>query len=337
MKEAMFYERDKNNLVRCRLCRHNCIINDGKLGICGVRENMNGKLYSLNYGIICAEHLDPIEKKPLFHFMPGSRTYSIAMAGCNFACTHCQNHAISQVDQNRAIIGKEMTPQEIVQRAIDSNCRSISYTYTEPTVFYEFAYDTARLAREAGLKNIFVTNGYISKEALSKIAPYLDAANIDLKGFSESFYQKIVYAKLSEVLDSIIEYRRHGIWIEITTLVIPELNDSESELHGTAKFIAENLGIDTPWHVTQFFPTYKMTDRNRTPVSTLGNARAIGLAAGLNYVYQGNVPGEDGENSFCPSCKAALIKRYGFTIETNRIIDGKCSECGFAIAGFFTV
>lgn len=329
----MFYEPGKNKLIRCGLCRHNCIINDGKRGICAVRENLNGKLYSLNYGIICAEHLDPIEKKPLFHFMPGSKTYSIAMAGCNFACTHCQNYAISQVDRNRAITGKELTPQEIVQRAIASNSSSISYTYTEPTVFYEFAYDTARLAKEAGLKNIFVTNGYISREALTEIAPYLDAANIDLKGFTESFYHETARASLSEVLDSIIEYRRQGIWIEITTLIIPGLNDSESDLERTAKFIVENLGMDTPWHVSRFYPVYKMTDRDRTPATTLRHAHTIGISTGLHYVYQGNVPGEGSENTFCPSCQTLLIKRSGFTIESNRIIDGKCPECGFVIAG----
>jgi pyruvate formate lyase activating enzyme len=333
MKEAMFYERESGGQVRCGLCRFRCLIRDGARGICAVRENRGGTLYSLVYGKLCAEHVDPIEKKPLFHVMPGSRSYSIATAGCNFHCRHCQNYTISQVDRNAPIPGAEQTPQEIVQRAMDSSCRSISYTYTEPTIFYEFAYDTARLAREAGLKNIFVTNGYISREALATIAPFLDAANIDLKGFSEGFYRDVVHARLSEVLDSIIEYRKQGIWLELTTLIIPGLNDSEAELQGIASFIVANLGIDTPWHVSQFYPTYKLLDIPRTPVATLRKAREIGLAAGLRYVYEGNVPGEGGENTCCPSCSSVLIRRYGYVIETDRISNGACPDCGAAIAG----
>lgn len=333
MKEAMFYTRESDNHVRCGLCRFRCLIGDGKRGICGVRENHDGMLYSMVYGKLCAEHVDPIEKKPLFHVMPGSKSYSIATVGCNFHCQHCQNYDISQVDKNMAIRGVERTPQQIVQQAIDSECSSISYTYTEPTIFFEFAYDTARLAREAGLKNIFVTNGYISSEALATIAPFLDAANIDLKGFSEDFYKRIVHASLSEVLDSIIEYRKQGIWIELTTLIIPGLNDSDSDLQGIASFIVTNLGIDTPWHVSQFYPTYKLIDRPRTPVATLRRAREIGIAAGLRYVYEGNVPGEGGENTFCPSCSTTLIKRYGYIIESNRISKGVCPDCGTVIAG----
>jgi pyruvate formate lyase activating enzyme len=333
VKEAMFYEQKSNGQVRCNLCRFRCLIGTGTRGICAVRENRGGILYSLVYGKLCAEHVDPIEKKPLFHVMPGSRSYSIATAGCNFHCRHCQNYTISQVDRNAPIRGTEQTPQEIVQRASENDCRSISYTYTEPTIFYEFAYDTARLARKAGLKNIFVTNGYISREALATIAPFLDAANIDLKGFSEGFYRDVVNARLSEVLDSIIEYRKLGIWLELTTLVIPGLNDTDTELQGIASFIVSNLGIDTPWHVSQFYPTYKLTDRPRTPVDTLRRARDIGRAAGLRYVYEGNVPGEGGENTCCPSCSSVLIKRYGYAIETDRISNGTCPDCGTVIAG----
>lgn len=333
MKEAMFYEREGGSQVRCGLCRFNCLIGDGARGICAVRENRGGTLYSLVYGKLCAEHVDPIEKKPLFHVMPGSKTYSIATRGCNFRCRHCQNYSISQVNQHEPVLGSEQTPQEIVLRARAADCRSISYTYTEPTIFYEFAYDTARLAHEAGLKNIFVTNGYISSGALSVIAPYLDAANIDLKGFSESFYRDVVHARLSEVLDSIVEYRKKGIWLELTTLIIPGLNDSDSELGKLAEFIVTNLGIDTPWHVSQFYPTYKLLETPRTPVSTLRRARDIGLAAGLRYVYEGNVPGEGGENTSCPSCSSLLIKRYGYTIESDRISNGVCPDCGTAIAG----
>ncbi|MDD2732423.1 MAG: AmmeMemoRadiSam system radical SAM enzyme [Desulfuromonadaceae bacterium] len=333
MKEAMFYEREGEGKVRCGLCRFRCLIRDGARGICAVRENRGGKLYSMVYGRICAEHVDPIEKKPLFHVLPGSRSYSIATVGCNFHCHHCQNYSISQVARNAPVSSPELTPHEIVQRAINSECSSISYTYTEPTIFFEFAYDTARLAREAGLKNIFVTNGYICREALSAIAPFLDAANIDLKGFSEGFYHNMVHAHLSEVLDSIIEYRKQGVWIELTTLIIPGLNDSDAELRGIAEFIVTNLGIHTPWHVTAFYPTYKLTDRPGTPADTLRKAREIGIAAGLRYVYEGNRPGEGGENTYCPSCSTLLIKRYGFDIRSNRILRGACPECGAAIAG----
>jgi pyruvate formate lyase activating enzyme len=333
MQEAMFFTREDDTHVRCGLCRFHCLIKDGARGICGVRENRGGILYSLVYGKICAEHVDPIEKKPLYHVMPGSATYSIATPGCNFRCKHCQNYSISQVPHDEPIRGLARTPGEIVEQARTTQCRSISYTYTEPTVFFEFAYDTARLARKAGLKNIFVTNGYITREALTKISPFLDAANIDLKGFSEEFYRDIVHARLSEVLDCIIEYRKQGIWIELTTLIIPGLNDAEDELKGIASFIMTHLGADTPWHVSQFFPTFDLTDRPRTPVATLQKAREIGLAAGLHYVYEGNVPGAGGENTRCPSCSALLIERYGFTIITNRISKGACPDCGTKIAG----
>jgi len=333
MKEAMFYERESEGGVRCGLCRFRCLIGDAARGICAVRENRGGKLYSQVYGRVCAESVDPIEKKPLFHVMPGSRSYSIATEGCNFRCHHCQNYSISQVVRDAPVRGRDVSPQEIAQRALDNDCSSISYTYTEPTIFFEFAYDTARLASEAGLKNIFVTNGYISREPLATIAPFLDAANIDLKGFSERFYRDIVHARLSELLDSIIEYRKQGIWVELTTLIIPGLNDSDAELLGIAEFIATNLGVDTPWHVSAFHPTHKLTDRPGTPVETLRKARQIGIAAGLRYVYEGNRPGEGGENTHCPGCSIPLIKRYGFRISSNKILNGSCPECGAAIAG----
>lgn len=333
MREAMFYERQPDGRVRCGLCRFHCLISEGKRGGCAVRENRGGTLYSLVYGKLCSEHVDPIEKKPIYHLSPGSTSYSIATVGCNFRCRHCQNYTISQAPHHEPVRGFERTPQEIVTSALDSRCRSISYTYTEPTIFFEFAYDTARLAKQAGLYNVFVTNGYISAEPLAAIAPFLDAANIDLKGFREEFYRDIVHARLSEVLDSLVEYRKQGIWIELTTLVIPGLNDSDQELQGIASFIVTNLGADTPWHVTQFYPTYHLTDRRRTPVETLRRARDIGRAAGLHYVYEGNVPGEGGENTFCPSCSALLVERFGFDIRENRIRNGGCPDCGAAIVG----
>lgn len=333
MKEALFYERRQNSQVRCGLCRFRCLINEGARGICGVRENRGGTLYSLVYGKLCAEHVDPIEKKPLFHLLPGSRSYSIATLGCNFRCHHCQNFTISQVEQEVPIRGLLRTPEEVVKQALAHGCQSISYTYTEPTIFFEFACDTARLAHAAGLKNIFVTNGYITPEALAMIAPWLDAANIDLKGFTEDFYRQIVHARLAEVLDSIIAYRKAEIWIELTTLIIPGLNDNEQELQQLAAFIVDNLGADTPWHVSRFSPTYKLTDRPRTPIETLRKAREIGRAAGLHYVYEGNIPGAGGENTYCPSCATLLIERYGFTIGANRIRNGCCPDCATVIAG----
>lgn len=334
MKEAMFYEKVGEGKVKCGLCRFRCLIPDGNRGICGVRENQAGTLYTLVYGKAIAEHVDPIEKKPLFHFLPGSRSYSIATVGCNFRCLHCQNYSISQPEGKRLVIdGMDLPPEKIVELALDSGCQSISYTYTEPTIFYEYAYDTAVLAHRAGLKNVFVTNGYITPEALAHIRPYLDAANIDLKGFSDKFYREVVRATLHEVLESIVEYKRLGIWIELTTLIIPGHNDSEEELKGIAEFIATKVGIDTPWHVTQFYPTYKLTGRPRTPVATLRHARQIGLDAGLRYVYEGNVAGEGGENTYCHGCGELLIERYGFFIQNNSIKGGACPKCHAVVGG----
>ena len=328
MKEAMFYEKLTDAKVHCGLCRFRCTIAAGKRGICGVRENRGGILYSLVYGKAVAENIDPIEKKPLFHFHPGSRTFSVATVGCNFRCRHCQNYSISQSAWGGGVIGgRDLSPEEIVAKAVAAGCSSISYTYTEPTIFYEYAFDTARLARQAGLKNVFVTNGYITPEALTQISPFLDAANIDLKGFTEKFYQETVSARLADVLDTIIDYKRHGIWVEITTLIIPNHNDSESELRGLAGFIAERVGVDTPWHVSQFYPTYLLTDQPRTPVATLRRARQIGLEAGLRYVYEGNVPGEGGENTYCPGCGELLVGRHGFFIRENRIRAERCPAC----------
>ncbi|MGD0844347.1 MAG: AmmeMemoRadiSam system radical SAM enzyme [Geobacteraceae bacterium] len=334
MREAMFYEKTGGNRVRCGLCRFRCLIDEGRRGICSVRENRGGVLHTLVYGKAIAEHVDPIEKKPLFHVMPGSRSFSIATVGCNFRCLHCQNYSISQPLQDTLqITGTDLPPQEIVAKALASGCRSIAYTYTEPTIFFEYAYDTAVLAKKAGLKNIFVTNGYITPEALACIRPCLDAANIDLKGFSDRFYREVVHAMLKEVLNSIVEYKRQGIWIELTTLIIPGWNDSAEELQGIARFIADKVGKETPWHVSAFYPTFKMTDRPRTPAATLARARQIGLDEGLAYVYEGNVPGEGGENTYCPACGELLIRRRGFYLEQNRIAMGKCPDCATVIDG----
>jgi len=329
----MFQEAREGNKVQCSLCCHRCLISPGKRGICAVRENRDGTLYSLVYDKVIAQNIDPIEKKPLFHFQPGSISYSIATPGCNFRCRHCQNADISQLphDHGGVVLGEEVAPSAIVAAALKTRCTSISYTYTEPTIYFELAYETARLAVEAGLKNVFVTNGYITPEALGVIRPYLHAANIDLKGFTDDFYKNICGARLQPVLDAIRLYKEFSIWIEITTLVIPGHNDSDDELREIARFI-RSVGEDIPWHVTRFHPTYKLTDQPRTPLATLKRAQQIGLEAGLRYVYEGNIPGE-GEDTVCWSCKKRLVKRIGFSVEENKVKEGKCSYCSAVIDG----
>jgi pyruvate formate lyase activating enzyme len=290
-------------------------------------------LVSLVYDRVIAQNIDPIEKKPLFHFLPGSLSYSIATPGCNFRCKHCQNADISQLprDHGGMIVGEPVSPDRIVTAARQARCASISYTYTEPTIFIELAYETAKLAAAEGIKNVFVTNGYTTAEALREIRPYLHAANIDLKGFTDTFYRNICGARLQPVLDSIRLYHELGIWIEITTLVIPGHNDSESELRQIADFI-RSVDRDIPWHVSRFHPTYKLTDQPRTPVQTLKRAREIGLDAGLRFVYEGNVPGE-GEETVCGHCCRTIVQRYGFTVEKMHVKDGTCGFCGAPIAG----
>ncbi|MFQ5819131.1 MAG: AmmeMemoRadiSam system radical SAM enzyme [Candidatus Heimdallarchaeota archaeon] len=333
MKEAMFYEPLDEQRVHCYLCHHHCSIRNCNRGRCLVRENQAGVLYSLVYGKIIAHHIDPIEKKPLFHFYPASLAYSIATIGCNFSCSFCQNFHISQAPQEKqAILGEEISPKEIVQEAKQYNCTSIAYTYTEPTIFYEFAYDVAKLAHKEGIKNVFITNGYMTEEALRTISPYLDAANIDLKGFTEEFYRKMCGARLQPVLDTIRLHKELGIWIEVTTLIIPALNDSDDQLRGIAEFLRD-LGEEIPWHITQFYPTYKLTDKPRTPVATLRRARKIGLEVGLRYVYEGNIPRTKGEHTYCYHCQALLIERDGFRIGKNVLNDSRCPNCNSEIDG----
>jgi pyruvate formate lyase activating enzyme len=332
LKEAMLYEKLDEKKVRCYLCAHRCIIKDGKRGICSVRENKDGTLYSLVYGRVISMNVDPIEKKPLFHFLPASTSFSIATVGCNFRCLHCQNSEISQYPREHSDIpGQHVTPEAIVGAAERNSCGSISYTYTEPTIFFEFAYDCARLAHERGIKNVFVSNGYTSPEATRIIAPYLDGNNIDLKG-NEDFYKNICGARLEPVKETIRLMKELGVWVEVTTLIIPDHNDSEKDLTDIAEFI-KSVDPYMPWHVTQFYPTYKLTDKPRTPIKIVRRAREIGFEIGLKYVYEGNVPGEGGENTYCPDCKELLIKRFGFSIIENRIKDGRCSKCGTPVKG----
>jgi len=334
MKEASFYDELDDKKVLCGLCRHHCKISDGQRGICGVRVNKDGTLYTLVYAMPCSTHVDPIEKKPLFHFFPGSKAFSIATVGCNFRCRHCQNHEISQMPADaKCISGERMEPSEVVDMAVRAGCKSISYTYTEPTIFYEYAFDIAKLAKERGIFNNFVTNGYIEEEPLRAIRPYLDGANIDLKGYSEEFYRRVCAADLSKVIETIKLYKALGIWIELTTLVIPGYNDKEEELRGIARFIKDDLGPEVPWHVSAFYPTYKLLDAPRTPSATLVEARRIGLEEGLRYVYVGNIPGLEGEHTYCYGCGKPVVKRYGFTVSDHQIRAGLCAFCGTPIDG----
>jgi len=332
-KESMLYEKLPEGKVRCNLCAHRCVIADGKKGICQVRENRGGTLYTLVYGHTIIQHADPVEKKPLFHFHPGSTAYSIATPGCNFRCRWCQNWDISQMVHDRHfIMGEEASLEQVVAAAQKADCRSIAYTYTEPTIFFEYAYDTARLAHEAGLANLYITNGYMTEEMLETFQPYLDAANVDLKAFRDKTYRKYVGARLQPVLDTMKLMKRLGIWLEVTTLVIPGINDDEGELKDVVDFVANELGVDTPWHISRFFPAYKMTDVSPTPVETLNRAREIGLEAGLRYVYVGNVPGE--ANTVCHKCGQILIRRLGYRILENRVQpNGRCPNCGMPVAG----
>ena len=334
MKEAMLHEKLSDNRVRCDLCAHRCVIADGKMGICQVRDNRGGTLYTLVYGWTIAQHVDPVEKKPLFHFYPGTTTYSIATPGCNFRCRWCMNWEISQMPRERHLImiEKEASPEQIVAAAKRASCRSIAYTYTEPTIFLEYAYDTARLAHKAGLANIYVTNGYMTEEMLETFQPYLDAANVDLKAFRDETYRKYVGARLQPVLDSLKRMKARGIWLEVTTLVIPGINDDPIELWDAAQFVAHELGADTPWHISRFFPAYEMTDVPATPLEALNRAKEIGLEAGLRYIYVGNVPGE--ENTSCHSCGRLLIRRSGYWILENHVQpDGRCPDCATPVAG----
>lgn len=335
MKEAMFYRQLEGERVLCELCPHFCKLKENQIGICGVRKNISGKLYSLVYGKAITVHVDPIEKKPLFHVAPGSRSFSIATVGCNFHCKFCQNHDISQVENADAVnlFNREIGAEQLVTMAKQNSCRSIAYTYTEPTIYFEYAYDAAKIAHEKGLLNVFVTNGYINPEPLQFIKEYLDAANVDLKSFNEKFYRKLVGAKLAPVLDTLKLMKKLNIFVEVTTLVIPGENDSEPELTEIASFIKNELGPGTPWHISRFYPNYQLIDHPSTPVATLNRAREIGLEQGLRYVYLGNVPGSDAENTYCYNCGKLLIERYGYQIIQDNIEAGNCKFCGVTIDG----
>jgi pyruvate formate lyase activating enzyme len=333
MKEAMLYEKLPEQRVKCSLCNHRCLIGEGRKGICGVRENRGGILHTLVYRRLISRNVDPVEKKPMFHFAPGSRSFSIATVGCNFRCDFCQNHEISQMPREEdQITGQDVAPEEIVAMARKTGCKTIAYTYTEPTIYFEYAYDIAQRASKEGLKNIFVTNGYMTEEALRTFHPHLHGANVDLKAFRDEFYRERCGGGLEGVLHSLRVMKDLGVWVEITTLIIPGLNDSEEELRDLAGFIV-SLGKEVPWHISRFHPMYKMLDRSPTSVKILARARKIGMDAGLRYVYTGNVPGDPGEDTFCHHCGQLLVDRLGFQILKYQIQEKKCFKCGTEMDG----
>ncbi|MGA2089972.1 MAG: AmmeMemoRadiSam system radical SAM enzyme [Endomicrobiales bacterium] len=334
MKEALLYKKLDHDIVHCALCAHRCVIDPGHAGRCLVRRNDDGILYTSAYGSVVAAHLDPIEKKPLFHFLPGSYSFSFASIGCNFTCSFCQNWQISQVKEAQRLgaQSREMSPEDIVAHAVASGAKSISYTYSEPTIFMEYAFETAQLAKKAGLANVFVTNGYMTTEALDLIAPYLDAANVDLKFSDDKKYIANCGGHLKPVLETIRRLKERSIWVEVTTLIIAGLNDDVPSLMTIASFIAD-VGKDIPWHVSAFHPDYKLMETPSTSQETLTTAYNIGKKADLSYVYMGNVSVE--ENTLCHNCKTLLIRRHGFSIEENNLKKGHCPSCATSIPGRF--
>jgi len=320
--------------VRCGVCAHRCLVRPGRRGICGVRENQAGRLISLAYGAVVAVGLDPIEKKPLFHVAPGSTAYSIATAGCPFHCTFCQNWEIAQGPRlGLDLPTRSLPPARVVAEATLQGAGSVAYTYVEPTVFLEYALDTARLARRAGLRNLFITDGYATPEAVDLLAPVLDAANVDLKSFDDAFYRKVCGARLAPVLESIAAMHRAGIWLELTTLIIPGRNDDEGQLRALTRWIVETLGAETPWHVSRFFPAHHMLDIPPTPLETLRRAADLGQEAGLAHVYVGNASELGLEDTHCVGCGRLLIERRAYRVRTHLTSDGGCPGCGRALVG----
>ena len=335
MKEALYYQKLKNRLVQCQLCPEYCTIKPDNFGNCGARKNIQGKLYSLTYAKPVSIAIDPIEKKPLYHFLPGTKALSIGTLGCNFHCLHCQNYDISQSRADQ-FIGKEVQPKDIVKAAIKNKCKSISYTYNEPTIFYEYVLETAKLAKKQGIKNTMVTNGYINKEPLKELYPLIDAANIDLKSLDEDFYKKICKAKLKPVLEAIKKISKTKTHIELTNLIIPAHNDSKQQIETLVKWIKQNLGTKTPLHFSAFYPTYKLLYTPRTPPETLLKAKEIAKKQGLKYIYLGNTNLQDSGSTYCPKCSKLLIERTQFEVQKNNIKNNSCPYCNEKIEGIFS-
>ena len=333
-REALYYTKIDDETVQCELCPHRCLLRNGMRGFCRVRQAENGKLYTLVYGNPCSYHIDPIEKKPVYHMLPATTSFSIATAGCNLRCKFCQNWAISQRPPEETDNVK-MSPQEVVQSALKNNCSSIAYTYSEPIIFYEYMLDTAKLAREKGLRNVMVTAAFINEEPLRELCKYIDAANVDLKGFDEKYLRKICGQELGPLLKALKIFKEEGVWVEVTNLIVPTLNDDMETIEKMCIWIRDNLGEETPLHFSRFTPMYKLKNLYLTPVSTLEKARQVAERVGLKYVYIGNVPGHQAEHTYCPDCGALLIERIGYSIKQNNIIDGKCKFCGRPIPGIW--
>lgn len=321
-------------VIQCELCPKNCLIAPGQSGECRIRVNLDGKLVAVTYGRPCAVHVDPIEKKPLFHVLPGSGIFSIATVGCNLHCKNCQNWEISQENPEN-LVARELPPAELATMAASYGCKSVAYTYTEPVVFYEYTLDGCMRAREKGLKNVLVTAGYINPEPLKRLAPYVDAANIDLKAMSDAFYRDICEGSLAPVLNTLETAKAAGVWVEVTNLVIPTLNDSDADLQKLCRWVSSNLGPETPLHFSRFHPAYRMKNLPPTPGETLDRAREIAKAEGLYYVYIGNVSRPDSENTYCHHCGALLIARRRYTILENRLREDTCPECGTEAHGLW--
>ena len=330
-REAMYYTATPRGL-KCLRCPNECTIKEGELGDCHNHLNYNGKLYTIAYGNPCAVHIDPIEKKPLLHFLPESSAFSIATAGCNLACLNCQNWSISQISP-RETRNFDLMPDKVIEAAIESDCESIAYTYSEPITFYEYTYDTAILARNAGIKNVMVSAGYINEEPIRKLARVIDAANIDLKSFKDSIYLKLNAGKLEPVLRTLKILNEEGVWLEITNLIIPGWTDDFDMIREMCDWLYKNGFADNPLHFSRFQPLYKLTQLPPTPLSTLTKAREIALDAGIKYVYIGNIPGTEAENTFCPNCNKIIIKRRGYRILSNHVINGECEYCSEPISG----
>lgn len=332
-KEAQFY-RETPKGIRCLICPNECDIKEGEPGDCRNRINKNGKLYTIAYGNPCAVHIDPVEKKPLFHFLPGSRTFSVATAGCNLACLNCQNWTISQKSPAETE-NYDLLPDKLVESCLEKKCELIAYTYSEPITFYEYTFDSSTLAKKEGIKNVIVTAGYINKEPLQKLCKVIDAANVDLKSFSDEIYIRLSAGSLKPVLNTLTTLREEGVWLEITNLLVPSWTDNPDMIKRMCGWLASSGFKDTPLHFSRFHPSYKLLQLPPTPVNILINAREIALKEGLKYVYIGNVPGQDAENTICPGCGKTVIKRRGFAIIENKLNDGECGFCGEPIAGIW--
>ncbi|MDF1534920.1 MAG: AmmeMemoRadiSam system radical SAM enzyme [bacterium] len=320
--------------VECTLCPKLCRLAEGQRGDCRVRYNDGGNLYSLVYGKVCSVHVDPVEKKPMYHFLPGSGAFSVATAGCNLHCLFCQNWEISQADPED-LNNSDLPPEKAVTLAAKAGCASIAYTYSEPVIFYEYLEDTAALARERGIRNIMVTAGFINRDPLRRLCKIVDGANVDLKGFTEKYYREVCFGNLRTVLDTLVTMRKEGVVLEVTNLIVPTLNDGMNTISQMCRWIVSELGDEVPLHFSRFSPMYRLKDLPPTPVQTLRRARETALEAGLKYVYTGNVPGDPGEDTFCPSCGKMVIDRHGYRILKYDVVDGKCKYCGQKIYGLF--